>query len=103
MSGGYNTDYISYIYGLLVLFGGIFGYIKSHSLPSLLVGVSFGLLILYGGYQTSLNKKDATISIVLAILVALIMGYRFMLTGRFMPGGFITLVSVGQALRLFLT
>ena len=32
MAGNNSVDYISYIYGLFVLFGGIFGYVKSRKL-----------------------------------------------------------------------
>lgn len=37
MAGNSTIDYISFIYGLLVLFGGIFGYIKSRKFMYILL------------------------------------------------------------------
>jgi uncharacterized membrane protein (UPF0136 family) len=76
------------IYALLVLAGGIFGYSQARSLPSLISGVVFGLILLLMGYliwQGSVAGVYATVAIVL--FLALFFAYRFTATGRIMPGG----------------
>jgi uncharacterized membrane protein (UPF0136 family) len=76
------------IYALLVLGGGLFGYSQARSLPSLISGVVFGLILLLTGYfiwQGSVAAVYAAGAI--AIFLALFFAYRFTATGNILPGG----------------
>ena len=46
-----EVDYPGYAYGVAVALGGIMGYAKKRSVPSLVAGVAFGSLALYGAYS----------------------------------------------------
>ena len=46
-----SVDYPGYAYGSLVALGGIMGYLKRKSIPSLVAGVTCGSFALYGAYS----------------------------------------------------
>lgn len=81
-------------YGLLVLVGGALGYVKAKSLPSLISGVVFGLALLISGagiWQGS--KASPTIALLLAAVLLVMMGMRYLKTKKFMPAGMIAVLS----------
>lgn len=81
-------------YGLLVLAGGIFGYVQAKSLPSLITGVLCGLiLLLAGGYMWQGNMPAAYVAGAMALLLGFFFAYRFSATGNFMPGGLMLALS----------
>ena len=45
------TDYPGYAFGAAVALGGAMGYIKKKSVPSLVAGLAFGSLAVYGAYS----------------------------------------------------
>lgn len=49
-------DIYSASYGLLVAAGGILGYVKAQSVPSLAAGLTFGTLICAGSYLEATQK-----------------------------------------------
>lgn len=53
-----NIDITSYLFSLLVFFGGLFAFIRTGSLMSLLSSIAFAGLLSVGSYKTSLNRKD---------------------------------------------
>ena len=85
---------VTLLYGLLVLAGGIMGYLQAKSLPSLISGVVFGLVLLACGWFTWGGSGAAVyVSIAAALILALFFAYRFTATGRFMPGGLMFVLS----------
>ena len=75
------------VYALLMLAGGIGGYAKKHSLPSLLAGIVSAVLL--GGAYSMLNKKPKTaygLSLGVAILLAVVFVERAVKTAA-EPGG----------------
>lgn len=48
--GSIPLDVFSATYAVLVASGGILGYVKAKSIPSLVAGLSFGLLLGVGSY-----------------------------------------------------
>eukprot|EP00088_Acartia_fossae_P032850 TRINITY_DN335_c0_g1_i4.p1 TRINITY_DN335_c0_g1~~TRINITY_DN335_c0_g1_i4.p1 ORF type:complete len:111 (-),score=16.93 TRINITY_DN335_c0_g1_i4:25-357(-) len=96
------VDYPGYAYGSLVAMGGIMGYVKRRSVPSLIAGVTCGSLALYGAYSVSNDGKTAS-SIVpglaTAALLSTVMGARAAKSGKLMPAGAIALLSLGMVAR----
>lgn len=95
-----TTDYISYIYALSVIGGGVAGYAKAGSMPSLAAGLLFGSLAAYSAYQTSQRPRDVLLGIATAGTLLGFMGFRFYNSGKFMPAGLVALLSLGQVARL---
>lgn len=86
---------IVWIYGALVLVGGVMGWVKAKSVPSLVSGIVFGAALIFVGYGIKLgHRNDVTIAMVIAGLLAVIMGIRFAKSKKFMPAGLVAILSV---------
>ncbi|CEP16866.1 hypothetical protein [Parasitella parasitica] len=85
------TDIVGYAYGLTVLAGGLVGFIKAGSL--------FGVLACLGAYQVSNNPRNATLSLIVSIVLLCVMGGRFYRGRKFMPAGLVTILSLIMVLR----
>lgn len=68
-------------------------YFAVGSLPSLIAGVSFGLLLGLGAYFNSIQEPIPLIQIIFLVLLGALMGFRWIRTGNFMPPGMITVLS----------
>ena len=98
----YSTDFFAYAYALLVTFGGIMGYARKGSLPSLIMGLASGLILFYAAYQVSLSPQNATLGFIVCAFLAIMMGYRFFQSGAFMPAGLVAGLSVAMGGRYLL-
>ncbi|XP_057314840.1 transmembrane protein 14C-like [Hydractinia symbiolongicarpus] len=87
------TDFPTYIFAGLVLLGGVTGYLKRGSIPSLAAGVIFSLIFAYGATQTSKDPKNIWVVLIASIVLLLAMGSRYHKSGKFMPAGFVCLLS----------
>lgn len=65
-----------FVFAALTAAGGIMGYVKAQSLPSLIAGVASGLLLAVSGY---LIPSKPTAGSIVGLIVSL------MLIGRFLP------------------
>ncbi|XP_074127623.1 transmembrane protein 14C-like isoform X1 [Sminthopsis crassicaudata] len=83
-------DWIGFGYAALVASGGIIGYAKAGSVPSLAAGLLFGGLAGLGAYQLSQDPKNIWVSLVASGTLTGIMGMRFYNSGKFMPAGLIS-------------
>jgi uncharacterized membrane protein (UPF0136 family) len=85
---------VVWIYGALVLVGGVMGWVKARSKPSLISGIVFGVALILFGYGISQgHAADVWVAIGLAGLLAIIMGIRFAKTKKFMPAGLLAILS----------
>lgn len=85
----------TFLFGLLVGCGGLMGYLKGHSIPSLIAGTSSFFLLAccaYGMQQRSKKALYSTLVITLA-LDAFFM-YRFISTFKLFPQGIFSLISL---------
>ncbi|XP_068959598.1 transmembrane protein 14C [Petaurus breviceps papuanus] len=92
-------DWIGFGYAALVASGGIIGYAKAGSVPSLAAGLLFGGLAGLGAYQVSQDPKNIWVSLAACGTLTGIMGMRFYNSGKFMPAGLIagaSLLMVGR-------
>jgi uncharacterized membrane protein (UPF0136 family) len=95
--------WILWVYGALVLVGGVLGFVKARSLPSLLSGAGFGIAFIVLGVGVLQAKSPAALwAGVLAGVLAVVMGVRFAKTKKFMPAGLIAVLSVVVVLAFLL-
>ncbi len=82
------------IYGVLVALGGVMGYRKARSIPSLVLGVLFGVaLILSALFAGAESAVPADLPLWLAMALTAMSLYRLNATRRFMPAGLLVLLG----------
>jgi len=83
------------IFGAVVALGGAAGYATANSLASLITGVIAGFLLIICGVAMI---KRSVLGFFAACLITAIMflffGNRFWLTGKFLPAGMLTIISL---------
>ena len=83
------------IFGALTIVGGIIGYVKAGSAPSIIAGSITGLLLIIAGFI--LPEHRAT-GLATAFVVSLLLAGQFvpklLRTGKMMPAGMMSILSV---------
>jgi len=92
-------DVYSAIYAGTVLAGGVIGYAKAGSKPSLIAGITFGSLLGIGTYMTSVNINNYHLTLGTSAVLAGVMAKRSISSGKFMPAGLISALSTAMVLR----
>ncbi|XP_012872181.1 PREDICTED: transmembrane protein 14C [Dipodomys ordii] len=92
--------YVGFGYAALVATGGIVGYAKAGSVPSLVAGLFFGGLAGLGAYQLSQDPRNVWVFLATSGTLAGIMGMRFYNSGKFMPAGLIAGASLLMVAKL---
>ena len=83
------------IYAVLVIIGGVFGFVKAASRPSLIGGVAGGLALLIAAWGLGHHQSwglPVALALTLALLVFFVL--RYVRTRAFMPGGLMTVLSL---------
>ncbi|KAM9839204.1 transmembrane protein 14C isoform 2-T4 [Aulostomus maculatus] len=94
-----SVDWVGYGYAALVASGGVIGYVKAASVPSLAAGLLFGGAAGFGAYQISNDPNNIWVSLVTSGALTGIMGKRFYGSRKFMPAGLMagaSLLMVGK-------
>ncbi|XP_007437557.1 transmembrane protein 14C isoform X1 [Python bivittatus] len=94
-----SVDWIGYGYAALVASGGIAGYVKAGSVPSLAAGLLCGGLAGLGAYQQSKDPNNIWLSLAASGTLTVLMGMRFYNSRKLMPAGLIagaSLLMVGK-------
>jgi uncharacterized membrane protein (UPF0136 family) len=90
-----NTAIEIWIYGVIMILGGIMGFIKVGSKASLISGVGMGVALLVSGYGVWNSSHDSlVVAVVIAALLVVIFAIRYAKTKRFMPGGMLAILSL---------
>ncbi|EGC37528.1 hypothetical protein DICPUDRAFT_91611 [Dictyostelium purpureum] len=93
-----------YAYAVLLAIGGIIGYLKAGSMPSLVMGVLSGAAVGYSANLTVTNRRLGTqLTLFLSFVLLLIMGSRFYNSQKFMPAGLVALFSFIVLAKTFLS
>jgi uncharacterized membrane protein (UPF0136 family) len=83
------------VFGILTIFGGIIGYVKAGSKPSIIAGSITGILLLVAGF---LLPQQRVAGLVIALIVSIVLALQFVpkliRTGRVMPAGMMSILSV---------
>ena len=83
------------VYAVLVSLGGVAGYVKAKSLPSLIAGSLGGLALLAAGWGISRGQVwglQAALVLILGLMV--FFAVRYLRTRAFMPGGLMAILSL---------
>ncbi|KAL3736325.1 protein FATTY ACID EXPORT 6 [Eucalyptus grandis] len=87
-------------YGLLLVIGGVIGYLRKKSVNSLAGGAGTGFLLLVAGYlslKAFEKRKNSYVALVLetvcAAVLTFVMGQRYLETSKIMPAGFLAGLS----------
>jgi uncharacterized membrane protein (UPF0136 family) len=90
-----NTAIEIWVYGTIMMLGGIMGYLKVGSKASLIAGVGMGLVLLASGLGVWRGSEDSLIvAEVIAALLLVIFAIRLAKTKRFMPAGMLAFLSL---------
>jgi len=83
------------VFGALTIIGGIIGYVKAGSLPSIIAGAITGVLLLVAGFLLPEHRAAgiATAFVVSFVLAAQFVP-KFIRTGKMMPAGMMSILSV---------
>ena len=89
------TQIYFFVFGALTIIGGVIGYVKAQSVPSIIAGTVTGVLLLLAGYLLPQNR---TAGLVTAFIVSLLLAAQFLpkfiRTGKVMPAGLMSILSV---------
>ncbi|XP_017268516.1 transmembrane protein 14A [Kryptolebias marmoratus] len=95
-------DWIGFGYAAAIMFGGFMGYKRKASVMSLIAGLVFGGLSAYGAYNVSNDPKNIQVSLISSGVLSIIMGLRYKKSGKLMPAGIMTGLSLLMVFRLLL-
>ena len=91
----YITPILVYVYAALVMLGGIFGFVKAKSLPSLIMGEIGGLALIAAGYALGHALAwGLPLALVLSAGLLVFFSLRYIRTRAFMPGGLMAILSL---------
>ncbi len=85
--------FLLYVYGILLIIGGVMGYVKAKSVPSVVAGCICGFLALLFGYRYTWHFAPHA-AFVLALVLIFMMGRRYLRTRKAMPALLIVVMSV---------
>lgn len=93
---------IALIYGILAMVGGIVGYLKARSKPSLISGIVSGLLLIIGALRAAQGIASGLWVVKIVTLVLLVVFViRLVKTKKFMPAGLMVMGGVATLIGLF--
>ncbi|XP_062555201.1 transmembrane protein 14 homolog [Armigeres subalbatus] len=93
------VDIFGFAYAATVAAGGILGYVKAASVPSLAAGVTFGAILGYGAFLTSQEPPRPLLQLGTSLVLAGMMGARWSRSGKFMPPGIVCVLSCAMLAR----
>jgi uncharacterized membrane protein (UPF0136 family) len=90
-----TTKIYFFAFGILTIAGGIIGYVKAGSVPSIIAGSITGVLLLVAAF---LLPEHRAAGLATAFIISLLLAGQFvpklLRTGRLMPAGMMSVLSV---------
>jgi len=97
-----KSGYTVSIYALMVLLGGIMGYVKVNSLVSLGAGIGFAIALVFSAWGLFKEKAIGFYSsFVLTVILLTFFAMRYLQSYKFMPAGLMCILSVFVLACLF--
>ena len=83
------------LFGVLTIAGGIIGYVKAGSVASIIAGSITGVLLLVAAFLLPEHRTAGlATALVISLLLAVQFVPKFLQTGRAMPAGMMSILSV---------
>jgi len=83
------------IFGVLTIAGGVVGYVKAGSMASIIAGSITGVLLLVAAFLLPEHRATGlAIAFIISLLLAAQFVPKFIRTGRVMPAGMMSILSV---------
>ena len=84
----------STIYAALLILGGIIGFLKAHSMISLIAGIVSGAIV-FALLKNAVKKAKTSYDYItaLSLMLGLFFGYRFAMHNVFIPSGLMLMLS----------
>jgi uncharacterized membrane protein (UPF0136 family) len=83
------------IFGLLTIAGGVVGYVKAGSLPSIIAGSITGVLLLVAAFVMPEHRvAGIATALIVSLLLAAYFGRKYLSTGAVMPAGIMSVLSI---------
>lgn len=83
------------IFGALTILGGVIGYVKAGSVPSIIAGAITGVLLLVAGALLPEHRAAGlAAAFIVSLLLAAQFAPKFIRTGKVMPAGLMSILSV---------
>jgi uncharacterized membrane protein (UPF0136 family) len=83
------------VFGILTIAGGIIGYVKAGSMPSIIAGSISGILLLVAAFLLPDQRvAGLAIGLIVSLLLAGQFIPKFIRTGKAMPAGMMSILSV---------
>jgi uncharacterized membrane protein (UPF0136 family) len=88
------------VYAILLGVGGVIGFVKARSRPSLIAGLVSAVVALIGLALTTQGNGGFLLGIALSAVMLVVFGVRFGRSRKFMPAGMLGLVSLAVLVLL---
>lgn len=99
-----STTLIVIVYAALVIVGGVIGFVKAGSRPSLIGGLVGGLGLLTAAWGMGRNQAwGLQVALVLTLALLVFFSVRYVRTRAFMPGGLMAILSLFALVGVWLT
>jgi len=96
------ATFMTFIYAVLSIVGGIIGYKQAGSTQSMIAGIISGILLIIGGIALLQGQLwGAWLAIAVTLILVIVFIFRLVKTRRFMPAGLMTIVGVITLVTLF--
>src|SRR5438046_8227367 len=83
------------VFGILTIAGGVVGYVKAGSVASIIAGSITGVLLMVGAFLLPEHRAAGlATAFIISLLLAAQFIPKFLLTGRVMPVGMMSILSV---------